>query len=91
MLLPRDLLEMLSAFEKGAVRYLVIGGHAVGLHARPRSTKDLDIWLDDSTRNVKRACVALEGRASHRTHGVKGEEAAGPRMTSTVSCGRRGA
>ena len=25
MLLPRDLLEMLSAFEKRAVRYLVIG------------------------------------------------------------------
>ena len=59
MLLPRDLLEMLSAFEKGAVRYLVIGGHAVGLHARPRSTKDLDIWLDDSARNVRRACLAL--------------------------------
>lgn len=59
MLFPRDLLVLLSAFEKGAVRYLVIGGHAVGLHARPRSTKDLDLWLDPSPANITRACTAL--------------------------------
>jgi hypothetical protein len=46
MSLPPDLVEMLSAFEGAGVRYLVIGGHAVSLHARPRSTKDLDLWLD---------------------------------------------
>src|SRR6185312_13035831 len=59
MLFPRDLLVLLSEFEKGAVRYLVIGGHAVGLHARPRSTKDLDIWLEASAPHIKRACAAL--------------------------------
>jgi hypothetical protein len=59
MQFPQDLVAMLSAFEKGAVRYLVIGGHAVGLHARPRSTKDLDIWLDAARANIDRACTAL--------------------------------
>lgn len=59
MQFPRDLVAMLSAFEKGAVRYLVIGGHAVGLHARPRSTKDLDLWLDAARANIGRACDAL--------------------------------
>jgi hypothetical protein len=50
---------MLSAFADEGVRYLVIGGHAVGLHARPRSTKDLDLWLDAAPENIERACAAL--------------------------------
>jgi hypothetical protein len=60
MQLPPDLVAMLSAFAQDDVRYLIIGGHAVGLHARPRSTKDLDVWLDAPRANVARACVALE-------------------------------
>jgi hypothetical protein len=59
MSLPPDLVEMLSAFEGAGVRYLVIGGHAVSLHARPRSTKDLDLWLDAAPENIGRACAAL--------------------------------
>ena len=59
MRLPRDLVEMLGAFAKHGVRYLVIGGHAVSLHARPRSTKDLDLLLDATPANIARACSAL--------------------------------
>ena len=59
MQLPPDLVAMLSAFERLEVRYLIIGGHAVGLHARPRSTKDLDVWLDSARANIARACAAL--------------------------------
>jgi len=59
MSLPPDLIEMLSAFTDGGVRYLVVGGHAVSLHARPRSTKDLDLWLDAAPDNIERACSAL--------------------------------
>ncbi len=61
MSFPPDLLVMLSAFASESVRYLVIGGHAVGVHARPRSTKDLDVWLDGAPANVARACTALAG------------------------------
>jgi hypothetical protein len=46
---------MLSASGAAKVRYLVVGGHAVGVHARPRATKDLDLWLDASADNVGRA------------------------------------
>ena len=59
MRLPRDLVEVLGAFADENVRYLTIGGHAVGVHARPRSTKDLDLWLDHTKPNVARACRAL--------------------------------
>ncbi|WP_437720133.1 hypothetical protein [Sorangium sp. So ce861] len=46
-------------FADAGVRYLVIGGHAVSLHARPRTTKDLDLWLDAAPENIGRACAAL--------------------------------
>jgi hypothetical protein len=59
MKLPPDLAAMLSAFGNAGVRYLVVGGHAVGVHARPRSTKDLDVWLAASRANITRACGAL--------------------------------
>lgn len=49
-----DLVEMLSAFADAGVQYLVIGGPAVSLHARPRSTKDLDVWLDAAPDNIER-------------------------------------
>jgi hypothetical protein len=38
--------ESVAAFGSAGVRYLIVGGHAVGVHARPRTTKDLDVWLD---------------------------------------------
>ncbi len=56
---PPDLVAMLAAFAAEGVRYLIIGGHAVSLHARPRTTKDLDIWLESERSNVARACNAL--------------------------------
>ena len=59
MNLPPDLVAMLTAFADERVRYLIVGGHAVGVHARPRTTKDLDVWLDADRENVVRACAAL--------------------------------
>jgi predicted nucleotidyltransferase len=53
------LVEVLAAFVDGGVRFLVVGGHAVSLHARPRATKDLDLWLDARAENIVRACAAL--------------------------------
>lgn len=57
--LPADFAELLQAFADAEVRYLVIGGYAVGYHDRPRTTKDLDLLLDPDADNVSRACDAL--------------------------------
>jgi transcriptional regulator with XRE-family HTH domain len=56
---PSNLVDVLREFEGAGVRYLVIGGYAVGAHSKPRTTKDLDLWLDSSCANIERACVAL--------------------------------
>jgi hypothetical protein len=41
------------------VKYLLIGGYAVGFHGYPRPTGDMDIWIDVSPRNASRLAEAL--------------------------------
>ncbi len=59
MEIHRELTELLAAFESYAVDYLVIGGHAVSFHARPRFTKDLDIWYRGTPENRAKLIDAL--------------------------------
>jgi hypothetical protein len=54
-----DFEDLLRLLRRHDVRYLVIGGLAFIYHARPRYTKDMDLWLDPSPANVKRANAAL--------------------------------
>jgi predicted nucleotidyltransferase len=55
----RDYEEFIAALNDHGVRYLLIGAHAVAFHARPRATKDLDILLDATPKNARRALAAL--------------------------------
>ena len=54
-----DFEDLLRLLRKHEVRYLVIGGLAFIYHARPRYTKDMDLWIDPSLGNVRRANAAL--------------------------------
>jgi hypothetical protein len=44
-ILPVELKELLLVFNANSVEYLVVEGHAVGLHSEPRATKDLDVFI----------------------------------------------
>jgi hypothetical protein len=55
----RDFEDILELFERHGVRYLVIGGLAFIFHAKPRYTKDIDLWVDPEHGNVERANRAL--------------------------------
>jgi hypothetical protein len=59
MSLPPDLIEPLAEFAASGVESLLVGGHALAVHARPRFTKDADVWLGDDPDNLRRACEAL--------------------------------
>lgn len=50
---------MLELFARFEVRYLVIGGLAFIYHAKPRYTKDMDLWLAPDRENVAHANEAL--------------------------------
>ena len=43
--LPLDFKEFLKLLNEKGVRYLLIGGYAVGYHGYPRATGDLDVWI----------------------------------------------
>src|SRR5208283_3459733 len=52
--------ELLSIFNARNVRYLVVGGYAVSLHAQPRSTQDIDILIASDAGNAQAVYAALE-------------------------------
>ncbi|MBV9570842.1 MAG: hypothetical protein JO056_06350 [Alphaproteobacteria bacterium] len=47
-----DFKELFGFLNAEEVRYLVVGGYAVSLHAEPRATKDLDILVDPAGDNA---------------------------------------
>jgi len=54
-----DFEEFIVALNERGVRYLVVGAHAVAFHARPRATKDLDIYVAPSKANARRLLAAV--------------------------------
>lgn len=54
-----DFEDLLAALSQHRVRYLIIGGLAFIYHAKPRYTKDLDVWIDPDPDNIERANAAL--------------------------------
>ncbi len=54
-----DIREMLTLLNQHGVRFLVVGGYALGLHGHPRYTKDFDIWVERSNNNLTQFHKAL--------------------------------
>lgn len=59
MTLPEDLRQLLLALNAHGVEYLVVGGWAVGFHAEPRATKDIDLFIRADARNSEAVFQAL--------------------------------
>jgi hypothetical protein len=58
--LPPDFKEFLQLLNEHDVRYLLIGGYAVGYHGYPRATVDMDIWVALQPDNARRVVSALQ-------------------------------
>src|SRR5208282_5182923 len=54
-----DFLDLLRALLAADVRFLVVGAYAVGVHGRPRATKDLDVWIEASPENARKVVRAI--------------------------------
>jgi len=59
MNLTKDLKDILRAFNAHAVTYMIVGGHAFGVHAEPRTTKDLDLFIRSDPKNAQAVFQAL--------------------------------
>jgi len=58
-MLTKDFKDLLRIFNRNSVKYLIIGGHAFGVHAEPRTTKDLDLFVRSDPENAKAVFRAL--------------------------------
>jgi hypothetical protein len=57
---PADFLDLLIELNRANTKYLLVGGHAVAFHGRPRATKDFDLWIEASPENARRVIRALD-------------------------------
>lgn len=59
-MLNEDYRDILSAFAEEGVRYLLVGAFAMAAHDRPRTTGDIDLWVEPTPENSSRVFAALE-------------------------------
>jgi len=55
----QDYKDLLSAFHALGVKYLIVGGYAVILHAQPQATKDIDLLIKQDSVNAQATYAAL--------------------------------
>ena len=55
----RDYEEFVESLNASGARYLIVGAHAVAFHARPRATKDFDVFIEPTPENVERVLAAI--------------------------------
>jgi predicted nucleotidyltransferase len=59
ILLPPDFREFLRLLHSHKVKYLLVGGYAVGYYGYPRATADMDIWVATDAENVRKVIAVL--------------------------------
>lgn len=59
-MLNNDYKEMLLCLKQEGVRFLLVGAYALGAHGYPRSTGDIDIWIEPSKENSANLIHALK-------------------------------
>jgi len=74
----RDYEEFIASLNANRVRFLIVGAHALGFHARPRATKDLDIFYDPTPENCLRLFTAIRSFFGGASAGVAVEDLANP-------------
>lgn len=57
--LPDTFKELLESLNKHKVKYLLIGGYAVGMHGYSRATEDIDFFVAREEDNARRIVEAL--------------------------------
>jgi len=57
--LPEDFKDFIHCLNSNKVKYLLVGGWAVGLYGHPRATKDIDFLIFTDNKNLKKLGKAL--------------------------------
>ena len=82
--LSSDLRELIKSLLSHGVEFLVVGGHAVAFHGRPRFTEDLDLFLRRGTENARRVRLSLDEFGFGLTDEAERQLAESPRAMMTL-------
>jgi len=58
--LPEDFKDFINCLNSNNVKYLLLGGWAVGIHGHPRLTKDIDFLVSIDNCYSRREIVKVE-------------------------------
>jgi predicted nucleotidyltransferase len=61
LILERDFEDFVKLLNKHGVESMVVGGYALAFHGKPRSTGDLDIWINISQQNAQKMLAVVKG------------------------------
>ncbi len=64
----KDFLRLLNSHD---VKYLVVGGYAVGYYGYPRPTGDIDIWIAVNEENAEKMAEALRDFGMSEKEAIK--------------------
>lgn len=65
MKIEKDYAEFFALLNEHKVRYCVVGSYAVAFHAKPRYTKDIDIFIEPNKENAKKMIKVLQAYGFH--------------------------
>ena len=68
-----DFRDILRALCDADARFLVVGAYAFSVHAEPRATGDLDIWVEATAENARRVYQALRAFGARLPDGASPE------------------
>jgi hypothetical protein len=58
--LPEDFRDLLRLLNEHEVKYLIVGGWALGVHGYVRATGNMDVWIGQSDENIQNLLDALK-------------------------------
>ena len=59
MNLERDFADFVNLLNEHEVNYMVVGGYALAFHGEPRTTGDMDIWIDCTEPNAEKMVAVM--------------------------------
>jgi predicted nucleotidyltransferase len=83
MILNRHFREFIGLLESHGVKFVLVGGYAVGFHGFPRYTGDLDVFVEASAENATRL-VKVFADFGFGDLGLKPDDFTGPDMVVEI-------
>lgn len=59
-MLNKDFEELFASLNARQVKAIIVGAYALAFHAKPRYTKDIDVFVEPTAENITRLIEALD-------------------------------